>query len=80
MTTLRRLARMGLAEIVTRSRQEASKRIAGEAVRDWLKTGQNELNALMRGEHETGQLADKVLCYLAERLGAGTRLPRSLRL
>ncbi|GJJ03336.1 hypothetical protein RugamoR64_38740 [Duganella rhizosphaerae] len=42
-----------------------------EQARDWLKSGQNELNALMRGEQETALLADKVLCYLATRSGAG---------
>ncbi|WP_332855414.1 response regulator [Duganella sp. S19_KUP01_CR8] len=42
-----------------------------EQARDWLKSGQNELNALMRGEQETGLLAEKVLRYLATRSGAG---------
>ncbi|MBV8667406.1 MAG: response regulator, partial [Burkholderiaceae bacterium] len=39
--------------------------------RDWLKTGLNELNAVMRGEHETREMAAKVLTYLAERVQAG---------
>ncbi|WP_158569435.1 response regulator [Duganella sp. BJB475] len=42
-----------------------------EQARDWLKSGQNELNALMRGEQETALLAEQVLCYLATRTGAG---------
>lgn len=42
-----------------------------EAARDWMKTGQNELNTLMRGEQDTAELANKVLCFLAERLKAG---------
>lgn len=40
--------------------------------RDWLKTGLNELNALMRGEQKTEELAEKVLTFLAGYLGAGT--------
>jgi len=39
--------------------------------RDWLKTGLNELNALMRGEQKTTEMADKVLTFLAEYLKAG---------
>ncbi|MBV6323346.1 response regulator [Duganella violaceipulchra] len=42
-----------------------------EQARDWLKSGQNELNGLMRGEQETALLAEKVLRYLATRSGAG---------
>ena len=38
---------------------------------DWLKSGQNELNALMRGEQEVEGMANKVLAYLAEYLHAG---------
>ncbi len=38
---------------------------------DWLKSGQNELNALMRGEQEVAGMAIKVLAYLAEYLKAG---------
>ncbi len=41
-----------------------------EAASDWLKTSQNDLNALMRGEHQTAELADKILCYLVNRVGA----------
>jgi signal transduction histidine kinase/CheY-like chemotaxis protein len=42
-----------------------------ERERDWLKTGLNELNSLMRGEHEIAAMANMVLIYLVERLGAG---------
>lgn len=41
-----------------------------EAASDWLKTSQNDLNALMRGEIQTAELADKILCYLVNRVGA----------
>lgn len=37
---------------------------------DWLKSGQNELNSLMRGEQETSEMANKVLAYLVEHLKA----------
>jgi CheY-like chemotaxis protein/signal transduction histidine kinase len=39
--------------------------------RNWIKSGQNELNNLMRGEQELALVADKVLSFLAERIGAG---------
>jgi len=42
-----------------------------EQGRDWLKTGLNELNALMRGEQKTEEMAEKVLTFLAEYLSAG---------
>jgi CheY-like chemotaxis protein/signal transduction histidine kinase len=45
-------------------------RSAGQA-RDWLKSAQNELNTLMRGEHETRALAERVLFFIAERCDAG---------
>ncbi|HXU94617.1 MAG TPA: response regulator [Gallionella sp.] len=38
---------------------------------DWLKSGQNELNALMRGEQGAAEMANKVLAYLAGYLKAG---------
>lgn len=41
-----------------------------EETRDWIKSGQNELNALMRGEHETTYLAKKILSFLIARTGA----------
>ncbi|MDD2853469.1 MAG: response regulator [Desulfuromonadaceae bacterium] len=43
-----------------------------EQARDWLKTGLNELNLLMRGEQNTEEIAEKVLTFLAGYLGAGT--------
>ncbi|HET6718332.1 MAG TPA: MCP four helix bundle domain-containing protein, partial [Rhodocyclaceae bacterium] len=42
-----------------------------EQAADWLKSGLNELNALMRGEQSSAHLADKVLSYLVRYLGAG---------
>jgi len=39
--------------------------------RDWFKTGINELNALMRGEQKTEEMADRVLTFLAGYLKAG---------
>ncbi|HJV03426.1 MAG TPA: DUF3365 domain-containing protein [Burkholderiaceae bacterium] len=39
--------------------------------RDWLKTSQNELAEAMRGDFSMAELADRVLRYLAQRLGAG---------
>ncbi|GAB7026689.1 response regulator [Geotalea toluenoxydans] len=38
---------------------------------DWLKTGQNELNALLRGEQDMAEMAEKVLAYLARYLDCG---------
>ncbi|MGE5758186.1 MAG: response regulator [Sideroxydans sp.] len=38
---------------------------------DWLKSGQNKLNSLMRGEQGVGEMGNKVLAYLAEHLKAG---------
>ncbi|MBA5690277.1 response regulator [Rugamonas apoptosis] len=45
-------------------------RFQGEQ-RDWMMLGQNELNLRMRGELETAVLADRVLSYLCQRIGAG---------
>jgi signal transduction histidine kinase len=39
--------------------------------RDWMMQGQNELNLHMRGELETPVLAERVLSYLCQRIGAG---------
>ncbi|WP_332675672.1 GAF domain-containing protein, partial [Aromatoleum sp.] len=38
---------------------------------DWVKSGLNELNSLMRGEQAAPELADKALTYLVEYLTAG---------
>lgn len=43
---------------------------AAESARDWLKSGLNELTDLMRGEHETGPMAEQVLACLVHRLQA----------
>ncbi|MBI5848836.1 MAG: response regulator [Nitrospirae bacterium] len=53
-----------MTESLRKSRHE-------EQGRDWLKTGLNELNALMRGEQKTEEMADKVLTFLSEYLKAG---------
>ncbi|HUY01892.1 MAG TPA: ATP-binding protein, partial [Rhodocyclaceae bacterium] len=42
-----------------------------ERGRDWLKTGRNELNMLLREEQATADLANAVLSYLAQYLQAG---------
>ncbi|MBI5142660.1 MAG: response regulator [Nitrospirae bacterium] len=54
-----------MTESLRRSREE-------EQRRDWLKTGLNELNSLMRGDQKTAEIADKVLTFLAEYLSAGS--------
>ncbi|MDT3672390.1 MAG: response regulator [Aromatoleum sp.] len=38
---------------------------------DWVKSGLNELNSLMRGEQAAPELGDKALTYLVEYLSAG---------
>jgi CheY-like chemotaxis protein len=38
--------------------------------RDWFKTGQNELNNIMRGEQDVASMASKVLSYLVNLLQA----------
>ncbi|TAN42537.1 MAG: response regulator [Nitrospirae bacterium] len=58
----RAFARM--TESLRRSRDE-------EQGRDWLKTGLNELNSLMRGEQKTSEVAEKVLTFLSGYLKAG---------
>ncbi|OHC71712.1 MAG: regulator [Rhodocyclales bacterium RIFCSPLOWO2_02_FULL_63_24] len=42
-----------------------------EAVRDWLKTGRNELNFLIREEQSTAEMADQVLGFMVTYLKAG---------
>jgi hypothetical protein len=42
-----------------------------EQRRDWLKTGRNELNLLIREEQSTDEMADKVLGFLVAYLKAG---------
>ncbi|MBK7001046.1 MAG: response regulator [Rhodoferax sp.] len=44
---------------------------ADEYARDWVKSGLNELNALMRGEQDIRAMAEKILIYLVERLQFG---------
>jgi len=42
-----------------------------EQRRDWLKSGRNELNLLIREEQSTGEMADKVLGFMVTYLKAG---------
>ena len=42
-----------------------------ETARDWLKTGRNELNFLIREEQSTAEIADKVLGFMVGYLKAG---------
>ncbi|NTV13589.1 MAG: response regulator [Desulfobulbaceae bacterium] len=44
---------------------------AEEQGRDWLQSGLNDLNGLMRGEQKAAEMAEKVLTFLSEYLGAG---------
>ncbi|MES2017137.1 MAG: response regulator [Pseudomonadota bacterium] len=70
------VSRMGAAQ---QALDQAFRRMAAslrasrdqQQARDWNKTGHNELNTLMRGEQEPELVAEKVLCYLAERVKAG---------
>ncbi|XLZ67800.1 response regulator [Massilia sp. SR12] len=41
-----------------------------ERERDWLKSSQNELNTVLRGEQELAAMGQRILTYVAERLGA----------
>ena len=41
-----------------------------EQASDWLKSSQNALDVLMRGEQELAPLAERILAFLVERLGA----------
>ncbi|OGU17347.1 MAG: regulator [Geobacteraceae bacterium GWC2_53_11] len=54
-----------MTESLRRNREE-------DVARDWLKTGLNELNSIMRGEQQTTEMMDRVLTFLAGYLGAGT--------
>ena len=42
-----------------------------EQARDWLKSGTNELNALLRGDRRLEEMVEKSLSFLCEYLGAG---------
>ncbi|OHC62776.1 MAG: regulator [Rhodocyclales bacterium GWA2_65_20] len=42
-----------------------------ETARDWLKSGRNELNFLIREEQSTSEMADKVLAFMVSYLKAG---------
>ncbi len=53
---------------MTRSLRQARE---NEAARDWLKSGRNELNFLIREEQTTDEIADKVLAFMVSYLKAG---------
>lgn len=40
-------------------------------LRDWFKSGQNELNTILRGDKSSAELADKVLAFFISYLNAG---------
>ncbi|NTV50164.1 MAG: response regulator [Geobacteraceae bacterium] len=42
-----------------------------KAVHDWFKSGQNDLNTILRGDKPTAKLANQALAFLAGYLGAG---------
>ena len=42
-----------------------------EAFHDWFKSGQNELNTILRGDKSTAELTEQALAFLTEYLGAG---------
>ncbi|GAM09063.1 autoinducer 2 sensor kinase/phosphatase LuxQ [Geobacter sp. OR-1] len=53
-----------MTESLRRSRKE-------DQERDWLKTGTNDLNAILRGDRRVGEMVEQSLAYLCEYLGAG---------
>lgn len=40
-------------------------------LRDWFKSGQNELNNILRGDKKSAELADNILIFLINYIGAG---------
>lgn len=58
------LAFAGMARSLRHNREH-------EALRDWLKNGQNELNTILRGDKSTAELTERTLAFLTEYLGAG---------
>lgn len=57
------LAFAGMARSLRHHREQ-------EALRNWFKNGQNELNTILRGDKSTAELTDQALAFLAEYLGA----------
>ncbi|GLI39984.1 response regulator [Geobacter hydrogenophilus] len=53
-----------MTDSLRRNRQE-------EQARDWLKSGTNELSALLRGDRRLEEMVEKSLSFLCEYLGAG---------
>jgi putative methionine-R-sulfoxide reductase with GAF domain len=51
--------------------ERIAKAVGDLRLRDWFKSGQNELNLLLRGDKSSTELADKVLTFLVGYLGAG---------
>ena len=58
------IAFAGMARSLRHNREQ-------EALRNWFKNGQNELNTILRGDKSTAELTDQVLAFLTEYLGAG---------
>ncbi|MHB8123452.1 MAG: response regulator [Desulfuromonadaceae bacterium] len=58
------LAFAGMARSLRYNREQ-------EALRNWFKNGQNELNTILRGDKSTAELTDQALTFLTEYLGAG---------
>lgn len=58
------LAIARMTDSLRRSRDE-------ERERDWLKSGTNDLNAILRGDRKLEDVTEKSLAYLCEYLGAG---------
>ncbi len=54
----------GMTESLRRNREE-------EKARDWLKSGTNDLNAILRGDRKVDEMIEKGLAFLCEYLGAG---------
>ncbi|TWJ16427.1 response regulator [Geobacter argillaceus] len=54
----------GMTEALRRNRED-------EKARDWLKSGTNDLNAILRGDRKVDEMIEKSLAFLCEYLGAG---------
>lgn len=59
-----------LEELNSTLEERISKVVEDLNLRDWFKSGQNELNTILRGDKSSAELADKVLAFLISYLGA----------
>jgi CheY-like chemotaxis protein len=55
----------------TEYREQQTRYREEETLRDWFKSGQNDLNTVLRGEKTTAELTQQTLLFLAEYVGAG---------